>query len=107
MPIYEYECSKCGHTLEAIQKISESALTKCPACHKNSLRKRVSAAAFHLKGSGWYVTDFKDKTKGGEIKDKTADSPPAKEVGKGDLKSTSTTPEKSEPAKKSEPASTE
>ena len=63
MPIYEYECVKCGHTLDAIQKFSDPVLTECPACHQSSLRKRISAPAFHLKGSGWYVTDFKDKPK--------------------------------------------
>ena len=63
MPIYEYECVKCGHTLDAIQKFSDPALTECPVCHESSLRKRISAPAFHLKGSGWYVTDFKDKPK--------------------------------------------
>lgn len=63
MPIYEYECVKCGHTMDAIQKFSDPALTECPACHEPGLRKRVSAPAFHLKGSGWYVTDFKDRPK--------------------------------------------
>lgn len=63
MPIYEYECGNCGHTLEVIQKFSDAPLTECPACHKQQLQKRVSAAAFHLKGSGWYVTDFREKPK--------------------------------------------
>ena len=103
MPIYEYECSRCGHTLEVIQKISEAALTKCPACHKNSLRKRLSASAFHLKGNGWYVTDFKDKPKDVATKEKTGEgTTTAKEPAKDDKKSIAT--EKAEPAKKSEPA---
>ena len=63
MPIYEYECVKCGHSLEAMQKFTDPVLTDCPACHEAGLRKRISAPAFHLKGSGWYVTDFKDKPK--------------------------------------------
>ena len=63
MPIYEYECARCGHIMEAIQKISDAALTQCPACRKKGLRKRLTAAAFHLKGAGWYATDFKDKSK--------------------------------------------
>lgn len=63
MPIYEYECGNCGHTLEVIQKFSDAPLTECPACHQQRLQKRVSAAAFHLKGSGWYATDFKEKPK--------------------------------------------
>jgi putative FmdB family regulatory protein len=59
MPIYEYRCAACGHKLEALQKLSESPLTDCPACGKSRLSKLVSAAGFQLKGSGWYATDFK------------------------------------------------
>lgn len=68
MPIYEYRCGECGHELEAIQKMSDDPLTECPACGAPALRKLVSAAGFQLKGSGWYVTDFRDKKKksGGE-----------------------------------------
>ena len=61
MPIYEYRCAACGHELEALQKLADAPLTECPACHKAELRKLVSAAGFQLKGSGWYVTDFRDK----------------------------------------------
>ncbi|MGE5169202.1 MAG: FmdB family zinc ribbon protein [Rudaea sp.] len=60
MPIYEYRCASCGHELEVLQKISEPPLTVCPACQKSELVKRVSAAGFQLKGSGWYVTDFRN-----------------------------------------------
>ena len=63
MPIYEYECSLCGHRLETIQKISEKPLKKCPECGGNGLTKLVSAAAFRLKGGGWYETDFKSGNK--------------------------------------------
>lgn len=63
MPIYEYQCTACGQKLEAFQKISEDPLTECPDCHEDALKKCVTAAAFQLKGSGWYVTDFKDKKK--------------------------------------------
>ncbi|MGH8120124.1 MAG: FmdB family zinc ribbon protein [Gammaproteobacteria bacterium] len=106
MPIYEYECSKCGHTLEVIQKVSAAALTRCPACHKRTLHKRVSASAFHLKGSGWYVTDFKDKPKPAANEKKTKeDTTAVKETGKEDKKVT--TREKTKPAKKTEPAATE
>ncbi len=63
MPIYEYECISCGHRMEAIQPITDPALTDCPACTKAELRRLVSAAGFRLKGSGWYATDFKDKPK--------------------------------------------
>lgn len=63
MPIYEYQCDACGHTLEALQKLSDDPLKECPACQKAALKKLISAAAFHLKGSGWYETDFKSKGK--------------------------------------------
>ena len=63
MPIYEYTCAACGHELEALQKISEPPLVECPACGKPELRKRLTAAAFRLKGTGWYETDFKNKGK--------------------------------------------
>ena len=63
MPIYEYRCNECGHELETLQKISDPPLVECPECHRPALQKLVSAAAFHLKGTGWYVTDFKDKGK--------------------------------------------
>ena len=60
MPIYEYECNGCGDQHEFIQKFSESPKRKCPSCGKLRLRELISAAAFHLKGGGWYVTDFRD-----------------------------------------------
>lgn len=64
MPIYEYQCNACGHQLEAFQKMSEDPLVDCPECHKNQLQKLISAAGFQLKGSGWYVTDYRgDKKK--------------------------------------------
>jgi len=61
MPIYEYRCGACGHHLEALQKMSESPLRKCPECGKSQLKRLVSASQFRLKGSGWYETDFKNK----------------------------------------------
>lgn len=63
MPIYEYQCDSCGHGLEALQKISDAPLTNCPECKADMLRKKVSAAAFRLKGGGWYETDFKSGNK--------------------------------------------
>ena len=63
MPIYEYECGACGDRVEFIQKFSDSPKRKCPACGAQRLKRLVSAAAFHLKGDGWYVTDFRDKDK--------------------------------------------
>lgn len=63
MPIYEYSCRACEHQLEALQKASEKPLVYCPECGEPKLRKLVSAAAFRLKGTGWYETDFKDNAK--------------------------------------------
>ncbi len=59
MPFYEYQCKSCGHELEAMQKISEAPLKKCPECGKSQLQRLISAPVFRLKGSGWYETDFK------------------------------------------------
>jgi len=59
MPIYEYRCSSCGHELEALRKFSDAPLVTCPSCGAEALVKKVSAAGFQLKGSGWYATDFK------------------------------------------------
>ncbi len=63
MPIYEYQCEQCEHELEALQKMSDDPLTRCPSCGDDSLKKKISAAAFRLKGGGWYETDFKSGNK--------------------------------------------
>ena len=63
MPIYDYQCTTCGHEMEALQKISDPRLTDCPACNAATLHKKVTAAAFRLSGSGWYETDFKSGDK--------------------------------------------
>ena len=63
MPIYQYACNDCGHTFEALQKISDAPLIDCPECKKPALSKQLTAAAFQLKGSGWYETDFKNSGK--------------------------------------------
>ena len=60
MPIYEYACKQCDHTLDALQKMSDDPLIDCPACGEATLRKMLSAPRFRLKGKGWYETDFKD-----------------------------------------------
>ena len=62
MPIYEYACADCGQVVEAIQKFSDRPLTKCKFC-SGKLHKLVSQNSFHLKGSGWYVTDYSRKSK--------------------------------------------
>jgi len=81
MPIYAYRCTNCGYALDVLRKISDPALTDCPACGQPTLVKQVTAAGFQLKGSGWYVTDFRgDKKAGG----KPAEGDAAKADGKPD-----------------------
>ena len=60
MPIYAYKCSACGHAKDVLQKMSDAPLSVCPACGAASFSKQLTAAGFQLKGSGWYVTDFRD-----------------------------------------------
>jgi putative FmdB family regulatory protein len=79
MPIYEYQCQSCGHEHEALQKLSDPPLLHCPACSKPELMKRISAAGFRLKGTGWYETDFKSGSKknvAGESSGGSSDSAP-------------------------------
>jgi putative FmdB family regulatory protein len=80
MPFYEYQCKSCGHTLEAMQKVNDAPLKKCPDCGKSQLTRLMSAPVFRLKGGGWYETDFKgDK----DNKKNLADRPEA-EAAKDD-----------------------
>src|SRR5256885_16795540 len=118
MPIYESRCSSCGFQKEYLQKLSDPILTDCPECGKQTFSKMLSAAGFHLKGSGWYATDFKnprpaskpdaksatasgDKDKGGAKSDAKPDAksdakPDAKSDTKPDKKSESKSESKSE-----------
>jgi putative FmdB family regulatory protein len=93
MPIYAYKCESCGHRQDVLQKISDPALSVCPACGAASFAKQVTAAGFQLKGSGWYVTDFRggstaasgDKADGA---DKSGDKTDGKAADKHAEKST-------------------
>jgi putative FmdB family regulatory protein len=112
MPIYEYRCAGCGFQKEYLQKMTDAPLTDCPECGKPRLAKMVTAAGFHLKGSGWYATDFKTAPKA-ETKAEPAGSAAAKAEDKPavktDDKATATSDSKpaAEPAStKSEPAKT-
>jgi len=84
MPIYAYRCDACGHAKDVLQKLSDPVLETCPACGQNTYRKQVTAAGFQLKGSGWYVTDFRGGKTG------AADAKPDAAAGangdKGDTK---------------------
>ena len=92
MPIYEYRCSVCGYQSEYLQRMSDAPLTDCPECGKRTFNKMVTAAGFHLKGSGWYATDFKTASKPKTEKDK-----PAESSGKDEPKKEE--PKKEEPKK--------
>ena len=100
MPIYEYQCQACGHRLEALQKVSDAPLKKCPECGKPKLQKLMSAPSFRLKGGGWYETDFKSGNKknladgGKDEKSVKDEKPAAKTEAKSDAK-----PAKGEAAK--------
>jgi len=77
VPIYEYRCESCEHRLEKLQKMSEGDLVDCPECKNPALKRLVSAAAFRLKGSGWYETDFKQDNKR-NLADSSAKETPGK-----------------------------
>ena len=76
MPIYEYECAKCSRTEEVMQKFSDKPLTKCKHC-SGKLHKLISQSSFHLKGTGWYVTDYANKSKGSSAPTKKKKETPA------------------------------
>jgi putative FmdB family regulatory protein len=73
MPIYAYRCEACGHAKDVLQKISDPVLTTCPACGAEAFKKQVTAAGFQLKGSGWYVTDFRGGSGGAAAEKSTGD----------------------------------
>lgn len=80
MPIYAYRCAACGHAKDVLQKLSDPLLTTCPACGAEAFSKQLTAAGFQLKGSGWYVTDFRGgnnaaAAKSGGSSEKSADKP--------------------------------
>jgi putative FmdB family regulatory protein len=115
MPIYEYRCAECGFEQEYLQKVSDPLKTDCPACGKPALQKKLTAAGFQLKGSGWYVTDFRDggkkteakkteaKKEAGESKtDKAESASPAPAAASND---SSTSSAKSDSAPASKPSS--
>lgn len=88
MPIYAYKCGSCGHAKDVLQKVSDAPLTTCPACGADSFSKQLTAAGFQLKGSGWYVTDFRGNSgAAAPAADKAADKPAdsgKSDSGKGD-----------------------
>ena len=93
MPIYAYRCASCGHAKDVLQKVSDAPLTVCPACGAATFAKQLTAAGFQLKGSGWYVTDFKGGNSAKKTDAKTDAGDGAKtdatktDAGKSDTKS--------------------
>ena len=94
MPIYEYECRACGEENEIIQKMSAGALRKCPSCGALKLRRKISRSAFHLKGEGWYATDYANNGKKAEEKKADQESPSKSESSKSEPKGESKKTEK-------------
>jgi len=82
MPIYAYKCTACGHAEDVLQKISDAPLTVCPACGQSSYAKQVTAAGFQLKGSGWYVTDFRGNGNAGNAGNGSGAASPAAPASK-------------------------
>ncbi|MBY0469346.1 MAG: zinc ribbon domain-containing protein [Burkholderiaceae bacterium] len=107
MPIYAYRCAACGHAKDVLQKVSDPLLSVCPACGADSFQKQVTAAGFQLKGSGWYVTDFRDGAKPASPADKpSGDAKPSGGAlaGHAEKPASSGATSKTESAKSSAPA---
>ena len=107
MPIYEYRCRDCGHQDSDLESIKAPRLKKCPECGKRAFERLVSASAFHLKGGGWYETDFKNKPKPADNKGEKSADKDGKGEGKksektSDAKSASDSSSSSKPAKSGE-----
>ena len=95
MPIYAYKCDACGHAKDVLQKVSDPVLSTCPSCGADAFRKQVTAAGFQLKGSGWYVTDFRGGSGGASAAaaaDKPADKPAEKASEKSSERAAATAP---------------
>lgn len=80
MPIYAYRCEACGFAKDVLQKMSDAPLSQCPECGKDAFRKQLTAAGFQLKGSGWYVTDFRGGSGGSGSTSATASTPASGEA---------------------------
>ena len=116
MPIYAYRCTACGHAQDVLQKMSDPLLTVCPACGASAYTKQLTAAGFQLKGSGWYVTDFRggnsaaakpaDDGSAQPPTDKSGDKPGEKSGEKTVEKTTEKAPEKVADKPKEKPAAT-
>ena len=92
MPFYEYECTKCHNQVEILQKISDPPVKKCELC-SGKMRKLISQSSFHLKGSGWYVTDYKSKSGGYDGKTGSGEAAPANDTKSSSPDASSSKPE--------------
>jgi putative FmdB family regulatory protein len=101
MPLYEYRCQACGKEIEVLQKISDAPRTECPSCGQSALIKKVTAAGFQLKGTGWYVTDFRG---GAGTSAPAPKSEPVKTAEPAPAASSETQPAESKPAEKATPS---
>ena len=101
MPIYEYACKKCSHTLDALQKMSDEPLVDCPECGEPALKRLISAPKFRLKGQGWYETDFKKDNQRNLSKSDSEPAKSEKSEGKSDSKSASSKEGKADSGKSS------
>ena len=106
MPIYEYRCSKCGFQDEYLQKVSEPLLKVCPSCGKAKFEKLLSAPGFHLKGSGWYATDFKGVSKPKEGSQEAQDKSASKDKQEAKSKEQHAAKEDTKTTKEPAPAAT-
>jgi len=105
MPIYAYRCTNCGHAQDMLRKISDPPLNVCPACGAATFVKQVTAAGFQLKGSGWYVTDFRDGKKAAKPADAGAGAAAETNgAGGGETAPVNGDGAKAEPAKPADPA---
>ena len=105
MPIYEYQCQKCG-TFETTQKITDKPLAKCPTC-KGKVKKLISNTSFQLKGTGWYITDYARKGQNGESKSDNGSPSSSESKGESKTESSSSGKQKSSSESKSEPKKSE
>jgi putative FmdB family regulatory protein len=108
MPIYEYECTKCGHQAEVWQKFSDSPIARCDLCH-SKMKKLISQSSFHLKGTGWYVTDYASKSgvKSGGDQGKSAKSEGQTSSAKSEGQTSSTKSEGATETSKTSPSAGE
>jgi len=101
MPFYEYECTKCHNQVEILQKISAPPVKKCELC-SGKMKRLISQSTFHLKGSGWYVTDYKSKSGGQDGKTGSGDTVDAKDTKSSNSDESSSKPDTKKSAKKTD-----